>query len=149
LNVIEATVAKRGARWTLVGWNPVAGPEPKRAWVLPGIEGFRELRHDAPIYPRSALEANLSALVIAEARVDVRGKVSSVEILRGHPLFDEAVAEALKKWEYAPFLVGGVPVSLVIRLTFAFAVHPGGRTGGVSVEQFYTGLLLDSSQPSP
>ena len=67
-----------------------------------------------------AKASRVSALLILEAEVDVRGYVKAVKVLRGHPLFDDAAQEALKQWRYQPLLLNGEPTGFILTVTMNF-----------------------------
>jgi protein TonB len=78
------------------------------------------LRKVAPVYPELAIAAHVAATVTLEAEVDTRGHVTSVSVLRGHPLFDEAAIEAVKQWRYQPLLLNGEPTGFILTVTIDF-----------------------------
>ncbi len=119
-SLIEATVRKRGDSWTLLAWYPLAGPPSAGRWLFPGIEEPRKVKHVDPIYPNLALKAPVSAIVTLEAEVDASGHVAAVRILRGGRPFDDAAIRAVRQWEYAPTLLEGVPIPVVIRVEVPF-----------------------------
>jgi protein TonB len=73
-----------------------------------------------PVYPATAVQSRVSALVILEAEVDTRGYVKTVKVLRGHPLFDESAIEAVKQWRYQPLLLNGEPTGFILTVTVNF-----------------------------
>jgi len=56
-------------------------------------------------------------------RIDPRGRVEEAKVLRGLPVFDDAAAAAVKQWVYAPTLLNGVPVSIVMDVTVRFRLR--------------------------
>jgi protein TonB len=76
-----------------------------------------------PEYPQLAARAGLNALIILELRVTEGGVVQSSQILRGHPLFDEAALGAVRQWRYAPLLLNGVPTPFVVNVTVSFKLN--------------------------
>lgn len=133
-SLLEATARKRGDSWRLLAWYPLAGPPLTRRWLFPGIEEPRKVRHVGPTRPDLALEAPVSAVVTLEAQVDASGHVAAVRVLRGGRPFDDAAMRAVRQWEYAPTLLEGVPIPIVIRVDVPFdlevpcpacAVSPG------------------------
>ena len=64
--------------------------------------------------------ARASAIVILEAQVDTRGYVSTVRVLRGAPLFDDAAIAAVKQWRYQPLLLNGTPTEFILTVTLVF-----------------------------
>jgi TonB family protein len=119
-SLLEATARKRGDSWSLLAWYPLAGPPSTGRWLFPGIEEPRKVKHVDPIYPNLALKAPVSAIVTLEAEVDASGHVAAVRILRGGRPFDDAAMLAVKQWEYAPTLLEGVPIPIVIRVEVPF-----------------------------
>ena len=87
----------------------------------------RIIRKVEPVYPDLAVQSRISALVILEAEVDVRGHVKTVKVLRGHPLFDEAAMEAVKQWRYQPLLLNGEPTGFILTVTVNFNLRPSRR----------------------
>ena len=65
-------------------------------------------------------------LVILEVQVDVQGVVKSVNVLRGHPLFDEPAMEAVRQWRYQPLLLNGVPTGFILTVTVLFNMASAG-----------------------
>jgi protein TonB len=103
---------------------PIVVPPPApRAYRTGGT--IREPRkiHDVPaVYPEVARAAHIQGLVILEATIDERGVVTDARVLRSEPLLDAAALTALKQWRYTPTLLNGVPVRVLITVTFRFAL---------------------------
>jgi periplasmic protein TonB len=76
-----------------------------------------------PEYPELAKAARLGAVIIMEAQVDTKGLVQSVNVLRGHPLFDEAAMTAVKQWRYRPLLLNGEPTAFILTVTVTFNIQ--------------------------
>ena len=51
----------------------------------------------------------IRGVVIVEITIDATGKVSTAKILRSAPGLEQAALDCVKKWEYLPALVNGVP----------------------------------------
>ena len=77
-----------------------------------------------PVYPPDAQARGLRGIVIVELVIDTQGKVSSAQVVRSIPPFDEAALAAVRQWEYEVTKVGGKPVSvkLTVPITFAMKV---------------------------
>jgi protein TonB len=73
-----------------------------------------------PEYPASARAAGVQAVVVARIVIDENGGVGRVEILRGHPQFDDPVRLALRSWRYRPARVEGQAIAVyqVVRIPF-------------------------------
>ena len=67
-----------------------------------------------------AQAARVEGVVIIEATIDVNGRVQDAKILRSIPLLDTAALEAVRRWQYTPTLLNGVPVPVIITVTVNF-----------------------------
>jgi TonB family protein len=119
-SLLEATARKRGDSWKLLAWYPLAEPPSTGRWLFPGIEEPRKVKHVDPVYPDLALKGPVSAIVTLEARVDASGHVAAVRVLRGDRLFEDAAMRAVRQWQYAPTLLEGVAIPIVIRVDVPF-----------------------------
>ena len=107
----------------IVGGIPQPPPPPSPAPVLRvgGQITEPDIVHDVkPKYPELARAVGRAAIVITELRVDVRGYVKSVKVLRGDPLFDAAAIEALEQRRYQPLLLNGQPQEFIITVVVMF-----------------------------
>jgi TonB family protein len=80
----------------------------------------RRIHYVAPVYPEIALKGRIGAVVILECVLDPRGAIRSVNVLRGHPLFDEGTIAAVRQWRYEPTRLNGVPVAVQMTVTVRF-----------------------------
>jgi protein TonB len=106
--------------------SPAPPPPPRSAAPLrvSGALKSPDLLHRVePGYSALAALSHISGVVILEAVVDVTGAVETVKILHGRsPLLDNAAAEALKQWRYAPLVVAGIPTPFAVTVTFNFRI---------------------------
>jgi TonB family protein len=84
------------------------------------IQEPRKLRDVPPVYPEIAKDARVQGLVILECTVGPDGAVVDVKVLRSIPLLDEAAIESVRQWRYAPTLLNGVPVPVIMTVTVNF-----------------------------
>jgi protein TonB len=77
-----------------------------------------------PEYPEEARRNAVEGTVIARVVVNERGEVEEVQVLRGDPIFRDAVIEALRQWRYEPAAADGVPIKVfhIVRLPFRLDV---------------------------
>ena len=102
---------------------PPSTPAPPAAYRPGGaIREPRKIVDAAPIYPDLARAARVEGLVILEATIDERGMVTDARVLRSVPLLDAAALAALKQWRYTPTLLNGVPVRVLMTVTFRFSL---------------------------
>jgi TonB family protein len=66
-----------------------------------------------PAVPPLAKAAQIGGAVLLEITISPEGKVGTVKVLSGHPMLAPAFVEAVRKWEYRPFVQDGQPVSVV------------------------------------
>jgi protein TonB len=72
------------------------------------------------VYPEIARAAKIEGRVIIEAIIDERGFVTGARVLGSVPLLDAAALAALAQWRYTPTLLNGVPVRVLMTITFNF-----------------------------
>jgi len=89
------------------------------------IKEPKKLENVAPQYPEIARQARVQGVVILECTIGPEGKVTRVTVLRGIPLLDPAAVDAVKQWVYAPTLLNGVPVAVIMTVTVNFRLGPG------------------------
>jgi TonB family protein len=100
-------------------------PPPPSAPVRVGgeIQPPAKTKHVEPVYPAIALSARVQGIVMLEATIDPTGKVMDVKPLgTPPPLLVQAAIDAVKQWEYAPTLLNGVPVPVIMTVTANFAI---------------------------
>ncbi len=73
-----------------------------------------------PVYPPIAREAGVAGVVIIEVRIGTDGRVEDGRVLRSIPLLDQAALDAVKQWEFAPTLMNGVAVPIMMTVTINF-----------------------------
>jgi TonB family protein len=91
-----------------------------------------------PVYPDAAKVARVSGIVILQVTVGVEGNVLEAQVLRGHPLLDQAALEAVRQWRYSPTMLNGEPVPVIATVSLRF--NPGGV---LSVQMTGDGALKD------
>lgn len=90
--------------------------------VRPGgdIREPRRIHYVAPAYPEIARQGRIGAIVILDCVLDPQGKIASVNVLRGHPLFDAAAIDAVRQWRYEATRLNGVPIAVQLTVTVRF-----------------------------
>jgi TonB family protein len=110
------------------GSIPVAGPSfptsPNAVRVGGNIRYPARLVTVEPAYPDAARQAGVQGVVILEALLKENGKVQDVRLLRSIPMLDEAAIAAVRQWEFAPTIVSGVPVRVIMTVTVSFPPKP-------------------------
>lgn len=80
-----------------------------------------------PEYPPLARAARLQGKVLLKATISKDGDVTAVTVVSGHPMLIPSAVEAIKKWQYKPFLVDGQPavVTTEIEVPFSLGISEG------------------------
>lgn len=100
-----------------------AAPEAREPVRVGGVVRPPELvRYVEPRYPPVARAARVEGIVILEATVDERGRVTAVRVLRSIALLERAAIEAVSGWAYEPTLLNGVPVPVLITISVRFTI---------------------------
>ena len=64
----------------------------------------------------------VEGVVILEITVDGTGRVRDAQVLRSVPLLDQAAIDAVRQWEFAPTLLNGAPVPVIMTVTINFTL---------------------------
>jgi TonB family protein len=123
---------------------PAAVPSPAPAAAPPAapsnvkvagrdVPAPKRTRFVSPVFPLEAQAAGQRGIVIIELVIDEAGKVSTADVLRSVPPFDEAALTAARQWEYEVTKVDGkpVPVRLTVPITFALKLPDMTREAGI------------------
>jgi protein TonB len=73
-----------------------------------------------PAYPEDARKQGIEALVIVKFIVTEDGHVDDVRIVKGHPLFDDAVLTSVRQWSFEPATLDGHPVRMARMVKIPF-----------------------------
>jgi TonB family protein len=78
-----------------------------------------------PVYPDEAKKKKLEGIVILKIQIDKKGKVTEVKVIKGdHELLNKASIEAIKQWEYEPFIEDGSPKPHQFDVQVHFKLRP-------------------------
>jgi protein TonB len=76
-----------------------------------------------PRYPALALQTKTEGVVRLHAIISRDGRITSLDILSGHPLLVKAALEAVSQWRYRPTMLNGEPVEVETSITVIFQLH--------------------------
>jgi len=82
----------------------------------------KRIKHVPAVYPFIARAAHVQGVVTIDAVIGPDGRVEQAKVLRSIPLLDAAAVDAVRKWVYAPTLVDGVPVSVIMTVRVNFTL---------------------------
>jgi TonB family protein len=84
------------------------------------VQAAKIIASVAPVYPALAKSQHVSGDVKIDALIDVNGRVTTMKILSGPPLLQEAAMDALRQWKYQPATLDGKPVPMHLTVTLRF-----------------------------
>ena len=95
---------------------------PKPSYQAPEVVAKRRIAGSDPDYPPMARKAKLRATVLVKIHISPNGKVGFMKILKGNPLFNDAVTKAIKTWRFSPYTINGRPVGTYTVYKFVFQI---------------------------
>ena len=102
---------------------PVITTPEKPVRLHSGIRTPDKVVNVAPIYPEVARAARREGVVILETVIDAAGNVTSVRVLRGDPLLDQAALDAVQQWKFKPATLNGEAIPVVMTVTVQFKLQ--------------------------
>lgn len=83
----------------------------------------RVLKRVLPTYPDSARRAQVEGKVFARVLVGRKGRVEHIDRIEGPQVFQRAVAQAAKAWEFSPAVQNDRAVPVWVSLPFVFELE--------------------------
>jgi TonB family protein len=111
--------------------------EDKPARVESDVANHNLTKMVEPTVPPLAKALGVGGTLVADITIDSTGKVSSVTLISGHPMLAPAFIEALKKWEYTPFLKNGDPIRVVTRVEWTVATPKYSQPQEKALKDYY------------
>ncbi|MGW8181722.1 MAG: energy transducer TonB, partial [bacterium] len=103
---------------------PPPPPKKKQPIRVGGnVQSSKLIRRVEPQYPELAKRARVAGIVLLQVTVDETGSVAEVNIIRGHPLLNQAAVDAVKQWKYSPTLLNDEPVPVIATVTVNFVLR--------------------------
>ena len=88
--------------------------------ISQGTSGGVLVHKVQPVYPAEARRLHVAGSVVIDAVVNVEGQVDELKLVSGDPLLSAAALDAVRKWEYSPYLLNGKPIPRQTRITISF-----------------------------
>ena len=109
------------------------------AWVpceQRGVVPPKPIRRDAPAYPPAVRELGIEGAVEIALTVLRDGGVGWVRVIRAEPrgYFEQAASETVRRWQFAPATLEGVPVECRLRTRVRFALTDRAATAPAAAE---------------
>lgn len=90
--------------------------------VPQGVSAGLLIKKVAPQYPADAKLARIQGQVVMQAIIDKNGNIESLSLISGHPMLAPAAIEAVKQWQYKPYLLNGQPVRVETKIIVNFTL---------------------------
>ncbi len=65
-----------------------------------------------PEYPIIAIRAGVQGEVTLHAIIGRDGSIESLSVIKGHPLLINAAKDAVRQWQYRPYVLNGEPIEV-------------------------------------
>lgn len=90
-----------------------------------------------PMVPPLAKTLKIGGTVALDITVSPEGKVSSVTVLSGHPMLAPAFVDAVKKWQYKPFIQDGHAIAVVTKVEWSLPSASRTNTEQKALKDYY------------
>jgi TonB family protein len=106
---------------TLVGvsGSQPAAPEAARP-TLKEVKMAHLISSVPPVYPPLALSLRVEGDVTLDALIEESGRITTIKILSGPTVLQQAAAAAVRQWKYAPATLNGSPTPIHLSVTVKF-----------------------------
>jgi TonB family protein len=91
--------------------------------IIGGVLNGKAISLPTPIYPAIARAAHASGTVTVWVTIDESGYVISSRVVGGHPLLQEAAAQAARQARFSPTRLSGQPVKVAGVITYHFVAE--------------------------
>ncbi len=118
MNIVSAGPA------TLPNLTPASGelpnPAPGTVRISQGVSQGLLIKKVQPVYPAVAKQFHREGSVQLLTTIDKYGEIKKVQVLGGDAMLVRAAVDAVKQWEYRPYLLNGQPVEIETQITVIF-----------------------------
>jgi TonB family protein len=97
-----------------------ANPKPPGSSTTDSIK-LEPIKIQKAIYPVEAAQKGIQGQVLVRIVVSETGQVADAEVMSGDPVLAKSALEAVKKWEFKPFIKNGKPIKVATKVPIDFA----------------------------
>jgi len=83
----------------------------------------QKIKHVEPVYPEDARLAGTEGSVLVDVTIGTEGLVTDARVVNPQPPFVESALAAVRQWRYAPTLLNGQPVEVLMTVTVRFTLN--------------------------
>ncbi len=73
-----------------------------------------------PTYPPLARAARIEGSVVLEALINKAGSIQNLHLISGHPMLVAAAIDAVRQWQYRPYILNDEPIEVETQITVNF-----------------------------
>jgi TonB family protein len=93
---------------------------PRMVDVSSGVMAANLVSASPPSYPKLASLTHMQGEVVMQAIISKDGTVQNLHVIQGHHLLRGAAKNAVRTWQYHPYLVNGKPVEVATIVSVDF-----------------------------
>jgi protein TonB len=90
--------------------------------VSAGVAGGLLIQRVNPTYPPLAKTARVSGTVVVAATISKTGIVTNVQAVSGPPMLRQAAVDAVRRWQYRPYLLNNQPMEVQTTVDVNFSL---------------------------
>jgi protein TonB len=80
------------------------------------------VRRVEPVYPPLARQIQREGRVELHALISIEGRIESLEVISGDPLFIQSALSAVREWRYRPTILSGRPIEIDTHITVIYTL---------------------------
>lgn len=96
--------------------------QPTREFVTSKLLEGSLVRKVTPAYPPLAKTAHIQGPVVMFALISKAGTIENLRLLSGHPMLVQAAMDAVKQWQYRPYILNQQPIEVETQITVNFVL---------------------------
>lgn len=93
------------------------------AHVSSGVMQGYLIRRVVPEYPAIGREIRLEGTVVLQATISKSGTIENLRVVSGPAMLQQAALDAVKQWQYKPYLLNGEPVEVETTVNVEFRLN--------------------------
>ena len=90
---------------------------PGRVRISAGVMATQLIKRVWPVRPTVAKEQRVSGAVVMHVVIGRDGRVQEISVISGPQMLRESYVDAVRQWEYKPYLLNGEPVEVETQIT--------------------------------
>ncbi len=100
----------------------VLATPPKRIMISSGVAQALIQSKVPPVYPVDAKAAGITGTVVLDAVIGTTGAVEQLKVISGPAELQQASLDAVRQWQYQPYLLNGQPVEVQTQVNIIFTL---------------------------